>query len=74
MSDIKKINSIEKEKKLIEKIEKAKKELNQLRKNRIIECGELLANHHLEKIDNDILDKAFERLSKELKNGNKPEN
>ena len=69
MSQRKKLSSLEKQKKLIEKIEKAKNDLNQLKNNRIIECGELLAKYGLEKFDNDILDRSFKNLAKELAHG-----
>ena len=66
MSQRKKLSSLEKQKKLIEKIEKAKNDLNQLRSNRIIECGELLAKYGLDQLDNDTLDRYFQKLTKEL--------
>ena len=69
MSQRKKLSSLEKQKKLIEKIEKAKNDLNQLRSNRIIECGELLAKYGLDQLDNDTLDRYFQKLTKELTHG-----
>lgn len=69
MSQRKKLSSLEKQKKLIEKIEKAKNDLNQLKNNRIIECGELLAKYGLDQLDNDVLDRSFQKLANELTHG-----
>ena len=74
MSQRKKLSSIEKQKKLIEKIEKAKHELDNLRNSRIVECGELLAKHGLEQLDDALLDKSFQKLAKELTHGNTTKN
>lgn len=64
-------NSLEKEKKLLERIEKAKSDLLKLQNKRKMEIGKLAYKHGLESVDDVTLDKAFEKLAKELNNGNK---
>lgn len=70
MSDHKKINSKEKEKKLIEKIEKAKKDLLHLQKKRKEEIGHLAYKHGLDHLDNQTLEQAFANLAQEFAHDN----
>lgn len=70
MIERKKLSSMERQQKLIDKIEKAKNELARLKNDRLIECGELLAKYGLEQVDDTILDQSFQKLAKELTNGN----
>ena len=62
-----KVNSREKERKLIEKIDNAKKELSQLRNRRRIEVGGLACKHGLDQYDDALLSQHFELLSKTLR-------
>lgn len=56
----------EKEQKLIDKIERAKKELLQLQEKRRKEIGQLACKHGLDDFDDNVLESAFLKLSKEL--------
>ena len=69
MAKIKKTSS-DKERELLEIISDAKKKLAKLQDKQKIEIGELACKHGLNDFDLNVLDKAFEKLSGELKTSN----
>ena len=69
MAKIKKTSS-DKERELLEIISDAKKKLAKLQDKQKIEIGEIACKHGLNDFDLNILDKAFKKLSAELKISN----
>lgn len=68
MSKIK-LSAKEKENKLLAKIEEDKKKLIALQEKRKHEIGSLAYKHGLHDLDNELLEKAFAKLSAEFSHG-----
>lgn len=69
MTNSNKLNSAEKEQKLIKKIEKMKNTLMRLQEKRQYELGLLLYKRGLAQWDNATLDRAFAKLTEEFTHG-----
>mgnify|MGYP007063839915 CR=1 FL=1 len=62
------MNTIEKEKSILDSIEKAKTRLAKLRKKKILDMGKLAQKHGLHKANPAFLEKAFAKIAKDLEN------
>ncbi len=65
-----KMSLSDKEQQLIDKINKAKEALSRLQAKKQKAIGALACKYQLDTLETKVLDKAFERLAKELINAN----